>query len=266
MVSIRYPVAILLFSYCTVARASEFVGLCRSSMERTPALLAECREHSRAFTRSFSPSGRGAPVAEEHHVWFETTRASSHFGFGCVLGPKGEVRFFGLYYFLNKDQFQQANVAPLAFVDFSGNVGLRDADGSRFTLLAVHRVTEPAREPSWRDGNCEIGYLESNLTIQKKSKSNSYESFRVEPGPPMILTYCLDQEIRPKSSQCSKQEVVSFVNQTTSRIVYHLGAIAISEEGRMFAANKLVQNVCRKGASPLLEYVSIVREACELQR
>jgi hypothetical protein len=124
MKSLRCIAIIVSLFSCGVGHASEFMRLCQSSMARADELFAECRQKARPFKRDFYPGGRGAPVPEEHYVWFDPTESTPHFGFGCVLGPKDQVRFFGIYYFLRADQFRQANAATFTFVDFDGNAGL----------------------------------------------------------------------------------------------------------------------------------------------
>jgi hypothetical protein len=244
------------------ASASEFMELCEAARAKADILLAECKSDARPFKRNFYPGGRGEAVPEEHRAWFLVAYSTPHFGFGCVLGPKEEVRFLGLYYFLKAENFQQANSAPFVFVDFNGNAGLRTGDGKMFVLLAAHRLTPPGREPSIRDGNCEIGRLEdSKITINKPR--DWYQIHKVDVGPPLTVTYCLDRKIRFESDQCFTQEVRSFVNETASRIIYGKTSIVISEEGRMFVGKEIVHGICERQTRPLLEYFYIVKEACE---
>jgi len=257
-------IALSIFS-CTSAHASEFGRLCQSAIERKDKLFAECQQNARPFKRDFYPGGRGLPVPEQHYVWFDTTESTPHFGFGCVLGPKDQVRFFGIYYFLKADQFRQANAAMFTFVDFDGNGGLRADDGSRFTLLAVHRLTPPGRKPGALDRNCQIGRLEDPDTSVHKV-GDWYQIHRIDPGPPMTLTHCLDQEIRFKAGQCFSHQVRSFVNETRSPIIYGRASIVVSEEGRLFLSSIMVERVCDKQMRPLLEYVQIARDVCEYDR
>lgn len=204
-------------------------------------------------------------MPEEHRAWFKTTNATAHFGFGCVLDPKEQVRFFGIYYFLDTDQFRQANDAPLTFVDFNGNAGLRAADGTTFTLLAVHRLTPPNAARVNRDGNCQIGNLrEGNITVSKSG--DWYHIHRIDAGPPMTVTHCLDREVRFERDQCFTHEVRSFVNETTSPIIYGQTGLLISEAGRLFVGRNIVRGICERQTRPLLEYYYIVKEACSYRR
>jgi hypothetical protein len=210
-----------------------------------------------------TPGGSREAVPEQHRVWFSVADSTPHFGFGCVFGPKGEVRFFGIHYFLAQAQFREANGTPITFVDFNGNAGLRASDGKTFTLLAAHRLTPPGHEPSIRDDNCEIGrFLDgSNVTVNKAG--DWYRVHKVEPGPPLAITYCLQREVSFRDDQCFSQEVKSFVNEVASRIIYGRTSIVISEEGRMFVGKEIVRNICERQTRPLLEYFNIVKEACE---
>lgn len=258
--------ALILFLSCwTSAYASDFSRLCQSSMQRAESLFAECRQNARPFARNFYPSASRAPTPEEHRVWFNTTDPTEHFGLGCVLGPKQEIRFFGIYFFLDADKFRKANDASLTFVDFDGNVGLRAADGVHFTLLSVHRLTPPNATPTNRDGNCQAASLQrSNVSVSKVG--DWYRIHRIDAGPPLTATYCLDREIRFEPRQCASQEVRSFVNNTESPIIYGEISLLVSEEGRLFVGRNIVRGLCERGTRPLLEYYQIVTEACSSVR
>src|SRR5262245_30644823 len=101
----------------TYAGASEFLRLCQASMAGADALALECKTKARPFKREFLPGGRGPGVMEEYFAWFDTTSVTSHFGFGCVLGPSDRVRFFGIYFALEPQNFRLANSAAFGFID-----------------------------------------------------------------------------------------------------------------------------------------------------
>src|SRR5262245_41810186 len=103
-------ILLLLFS-CSAAQASEFMRLCEAAKAKADAFLAECKHNARQFKRDFYPSGAGTPVREEHAAWFDTSDYGEHFGLGCVLGPRQQVRFLGLYYFVKPANFADSNSA-----------------------------------------------------------------------------------------------------------------------------------------------------------
>lgn len=261
MRSMRYPVALLIFFCCSIAHASEFVRLCHSSMEQAPALLVECRQNARPFARDFFPGGRGAPVPENHRAWFSVDSAAPHFGFGCVLGAKEEIRFFGIYYFLNGDNFREANSASFVFVDFNGNVGLQSSGGKMFTLLAVHRLTPPGRKGVLRDRNCELGTFDASSNVTAVKFGDWFSIFKVGFDKPTTIVRCRDREIRYVKSQCTSRKYRSFVNDTTSRVVDG-DTIIVTEEGRLFVIDEAFRNFCELGGRPAIERMNFVKELC----
>jgi len=258
-------VAIQFFLLCSIADASEFMRLCKSAMERAPLLLDECRQNARLFTGSFSLGGTGLAVPEEHRAWFEIADSASHFGFGCVLGQRDEVRFFGIYYFLKADNFRQANHESLAFIDFNGNVGMRAGDGNMFTVLAVHRITPPGRKSDLRDRNCELGHFDAGSNVTAAKLGDWFSIFKVESDEPVTITRCHDREIRYAKDQCVSQKYRSFINNTTSRVVAG-DTIIVTEEGRLFVSEQAFRNVCELGGRPVVERMNFVKELCEIPR
>jgi hypothetical protein len=253
---------ILAFSAASAEPVSEFVRLCQASLTRSEAFVSQCNQSARPFRRTFLPSGRNKGTPEEHAVFFDTSDGESHFGLGCVLGPKKEMHFLGLYFALNSVSLKLANSLPITFVDFQGNVGLRSPDGATIVLLAVHQLTPPGRDRNSRHQNCDIGKFDaaSNETIVPSGVG--YKMFRVAEERPVTITSCVDHEVRFEESHCLTQRFRSFLNETESRIVYDAHVIKITEQSRLFVEIDILAKICASDARSLLEYVNFIKEAC----
>jgi len=248
-------------------QVSEFGRVCRVSMESAEAFLSACKENARPFKRNFYPGGQNPPVLEQHAAWFDVAHGGSHFGFGCVIGPRDQVRYLGLYFFINESNFSKANSAQITFVDFNGNVGLRTPEGANFTLLAIRRFTLPGHQATIRDRTCELGSFdpESNETIEKP-RNGFYNIIKVSETNPATITHCVDREIRYEKSRCSTREFASFLDSTKSAITYNETLIKITERARLYVATELLSKACIGNFRPMLEVMNFAKEVCALQR
>src|SRR5262245_23981819 len=93
----------------SASKASEFIRVCNESKEHADALINECKSKARPFSRQFFPGGSGAPVQEVFSAWFNIKNDKTNFGFGCVIGPSHEIRFFGIYFAIDPSNFELAN-------------------------------------------------------------------------------------------------------------------------------------------------------------
>ena len=241
-------------------QASEFLRLCEASKAKAEAFLAECRSSARPFKRAFFPGGRGAPVEESHRAWFDTPNAAGHFGYGCVLGPNGEPRFLGLYFFLERSSFLLAYSADLAFIDLEGNVGLRRPGAPASVLLATHKLSAPGYDVA--EGNCEIGRFDraSNETVERSG--GGFRLHRVSGDVPASIVTCLDSEIRYRKGSCSTQTYSSFLADDVSPIIYGHLSIKITEAGRLYVDERILHRFCVEQVQPLLEFLNFVKELC----
>jgi hypothetical protein len=255
----------LAFSSC--AQATEFLRLCQASLAKAEAFLAECRANARPFKRDFFPGGHGPPVPEEHSAWFDTANGDSHFGLGCALGPKDEIRFIGMYFALKPSNFRVANAARFTFIDFSGNVGMRSTEGERFTLLAVHKFTPPGHERGAWDRNCEIGHFDplSNQTVERRGAWFTLYMVTADDLP--TITKCVVRDLSHyEKKDCFTLKYRSLLNNTQSAIIYDASAIKITEEARLFVTNELFEKLCGSDAFAALEYINFIKELCAASR
>jgi hypothetical protein len=262
VIVLRFFIWTALLSSSTV-QAGEFLRLCEESKAKAAAFLGDCRKDARPFRRNFLPGGRGEPVPENHLAWFDTASAGSHFGYGCVLGPRDEVRFLGLYFFLDRTKFLLANSLEIAFVDLNGNVGLRLPGGALFTALAVHRLSIPGRESMLVDRNCEIGRFDraSNETVERSG--HGFRLHRVGDGAPANITTCIDTEIRYREGNCSTRTYRSFLTEEISPMIYASDlSLKITEAGRLYVDESILRRFCAEGARPALEFLNFVKELC----
>lgn len=241
-------------------RTNEFLRMCNASMAKAEAFVAECKSKARPFSRNFYPGGHGVPVKEFHSAWFEAADQDAHFGFGCVLGPKQEVRFLGMYFAVNPASFRAANKASFAFIDFDGNVGLEPAN----ILLAIHRLTPPGEKPGSRDKNCEIGQFDSATNQTATAAGNGFFRIeRIEDTDPLKLVRCLDRKIEIRETGCNNSEIKSFLNDTKSPIIYSEPLTWITVEGRLFIEAKIFNKICLEGQRPAMERLNFIREVCK---
>jgi hypothetical protein len=248
-------------------QASKFLRLCHSSMAKAEALFAECKQKARPFTRIWLPGGHGPGEPEHHAAWFDTANAGSHFGFGCVLGPKDQVRFFGLYFFLKQTNFSAANTAPFNFIDFQGNTGLRSAEGTSFTLLAAHRLTPPVRARNVRDSNCEIGDFDATANTTIKKTGPIFGIHKVDFSDPPLISFCSNREAKYDPNQCVRTRLRhrSFLNETISPVIYNdLPQIIITEQARLFVEEGIFNKICGSEFRSALEPVNFIKEVCSL--
>jgi hypothetical protein len=262
---IRFSVSVawLFLFLCGTANASEFLQLCQNFLPKTESLLSECKKNARPFKRNFYPGGSGSPVQENFRVWFDTENAGSHFGTGCVVLGEDHVRFLGLYFFLDSKAFRSGNSADFKFVDFQGNVGILLPNGSVRTMLAVHKLF-PDKGDIVTDGqNCRIGKFDraSNLTVNK-TRNNLWEFWKIGSDQPAEIIKCIDKEIRYTPSQCFKRSYRSFLNAAISPVIYWETFIVITEEGRVYASEDLLERACKPGWRPNLEFVGVIKELC----
>jgi hypothetical protein len=269
MVSFQKVTLIALTAFlalCSSPQASEFLRICKASLPKTEAFLAECKRNARHFRRDFYPGGHGPSLAEDHAVWFDSPHEGSYFGFGCVLGPRDQVEFLGIYFTPKPLNFGIANSALFTFVDSNGNVGLRSPDGRSFVLLAIHKFTPPKQERNFREGNCEIGRFDphTNETVDKIGDWFSF--YKVQTGQPIEITHCTNREVKYDIAQCSTLIYKSFINTTNSTLIYgalSYFAIIISEEARLYIDSKLLERLCRQKTSHPIEYMNFVVELCD---
>lgn len=249
----------------STAQASEFRRLCEQYLAKAESFVAECKKNARPFNRVFYPGGTGVPVPEHHAAWFDVEGGSSHFGFGCTLGPKREVNYIGMYFFMERDRFLIANSAAFKFIDFNGNVGLQLQTGESFVLLAIQKFTAPGKDRGAWDRNCEIGSFDpaANQTVNKGRVV--YTIQRIEGDNPADITNCADREVRILKPNCSTRTFLSFLNRTISPIVYSINSIRITEEGRLYVRDEIWRLSCETDFRPALEYLEFIKETCWLK-
>ncbi len=250
------------------AHAADFIRVCRASQARAEAFLEECKKNARPFSREFLPSGRGAAVPEAFAAWFDTASADSHFGFGCVLGPKRELSHFGLYFFVDRSNFNAVNTLQFAFIDFNGNVGFRLPQGSISTALAVHKLTPPGQQPHWRERNCDIGRFDRARNETTVEADNGFHRYQLSDGDPSRITICTAAENRFRLENCSSRTYKSFFKEEPSRFIYgaEIPFFAITEKGQIFADERMLHRICTEGFRSPLEYVNLITDLCSHQR
>ena len=248
--------------------AKGFLSLCQETRSKAEALVAKCKENARSFGRDFYPSGRGPLVREEHRAWFDTSVDGEHFGVGCVLDGRNGVRFFGMYFALNPKSFHIANVAEFAFVDFNGNVGLRASDGKTFIMLAIHGLTPPREQTQTRVGNCSIPTFDQDTNSTLLGNKKTLLSITpLNKGMLHVRTcYGVDKGI-DVNNRCSAEEYYSFLNESTSAVLYvsPLGEIFITQEARLMIKKKVFDIMCGARRLSPVEYSNFIKETCNLR-
>jgi hypothetical protein len=230
-------------------------------MAKAEAFAAECKKNARPLKRNFYPGGSAQPVVEEHAAWFDLSDSGPHFGFGCTL-LRNEVRYVGLYFFLDSANFRLANSAPFTFIDFQGNVGLRSPQGQAFTLLAVRKFTTPGRERTILDRNCEIGEFDPLLNQTIEHIGSGLSIHQISDDDPATITRCSDREIRYVESNCFRQRFRSFLNQTKSAIIHADTSIKVTEEARLYISSEIFDKTCGSTFRSALEFLIFVKELC----
>lgn len=263
-------VAALTFSTVSANSQSAFMQLCNASIAKIEPFLAECRKNARPFKRSFYPSGSGAPVPEEHAAWFDMPEARSHFGFGCVLGPNNQVRFLGLYFAVNPDNFRQANSTEFAFIDFDGDVGLRPVDRAQFILLAVRRFSVPGREPDPIERNCQptsFDPVSRETVFRIRAKQDWLEIFKVSGDNPSTITQCSDRELPYDPNRCFSAKYHFVLGQREAPIIFgNSRPLKITDKGGMYVEEDFLRKSCTSDFRASYEPMNIVKEICDNRR
>jgi hypothetical protein len=245
-------------------QASEFLRLCQQSMAKAESFLAECRAKARPFKRVFLPGGHGPPSPEEHAAWFDPENGGSHFGFGCVLGGKGEVRYLGIYFALQPSSFRLANSAPFSFVDFQGNVGLRPSERNHVTFLAVHKFTPPGTTRTHWDRNCEIGRYDPATNETADNRGHGFYFHRVNGEDPAEITQCSSREpeYRYIKENCHTRYYKSFLSSDRSAVIYSDASIKITESARLYVERGILDKICSTSFRSAREFINFIAELC----
>lgn len=248
---------------CGSATASEFLRLCQTSLAKKELLISECKKNARPFHRTFYPSGRGEGVPEDFRVWFSLEQSGDHFGAGCVLWHGDEVRFIGLYFFVNPAAFRSGNSAELTFVDFQGNVGISQADGVRHTLLAIHEISDKLSNFETVGRNCDIGHFDRDLNLTVANAMNNKKLFfKVTGDQPAQIQSCVDDEIRYLPGRCGRNRTYrSFLNDTKSSVIYRSGVFIVTEEARLYVEEEFLASVCDQGLRSN-HFANLVAQVC----
>lgn len=247
------------------AELSEFLKLCQIAKTQAASLLQECRVHARPFERNFYPGNSTVPVPEYHAAWFDTAKFGEHFGYGCVLGPNDQIRFLGLYYFLDAKKAKAANAAEFSFIDFNGNVGLRLSDKTSITLLAIHRLSQPGTDNPVQPANCDMGRFDPSLNQTITNGGNGYyRIMRLIDSEPATIFNCVLPDDRFDSTKCVSGQFMSYVNRSTSPIISRYNvAFSVTERGRLFVAVGFVKSVCGERVRLASEYLNFIAELCD---
>jgi hypothetical protein len=249
-------------STATAEPLSEFIRICQASLAKSEAFVSECTQNARPFRRTFFPIGGNEGVPEEHAAWFDASTGGAHFGLGCVLGPKKEVRFLGIYFFLKQENFRRANSLSMTFIDFQGNVGVQSVEGTPIVLLAVHRLTAPGQAKNFRDRNCDVGHFDEAANKTVLRYGHGYKLHRAAEGNPSRIVTCHDREQRFEPSHCLAKDFRAFLDNTASPIIYDEHSIKITERGRFFLEAGLYQHLCESNVRSPLEFVNFIKETC----
>ncbi|MEZ5690847.1 MAG: hypothetical protein R3D71_04190 [Rickettsiales bacterium] len=260
------------FVYAKTPEDLSFHGQCPKLLAMADDFAKECLEKARPLSRVFLPTRQ----REKHGAYFRAIDSGSRFGLGCTLDHEGKLRFVGIYYSTKSSNFKEANTSPFAFIDFSGNVGLK-INGEFAVLTAVRRfVTDfiPSPYKPFDPKSDPDAVVDPNRLPPVKNCENEQSPdgrIRMVNGGAYKITESIDDKGRIMIKRCDRHEVfcvaeyLSFFPSNDRRIIYSDGSSDIwfiNAGGDLLVKKNWLANHCTPLQS--ISSQSLYQEVCNL--